>query len=160
MLPWDQEAVDLLKSWHAAGRSAGEIAQAIGCGRGAVTGKIWRLGLKPNGNSCGTRPSKHGPQRIRKAPLNKGNVFVAAEDRPIEQKPEASDASASRNLTLMQLRDEHCRFPFGNAPPFAFCGHRTAPGSSYCGRHTRICCGPGTISERNAGHVSKDMAAA
>ena len=43
---WDEEDVTLLKRFWASGQSAAQIARRLGHSRGAVCGKLRRLGLK------------------------------------------------------------------------------------------------------------------
>lgn len=38
------------------------------------------------------------------------------------------------NLTLDELREDSCRWPYGDGP-FTFCGHPKKGGSSYCVTH-------------------------
>lgn len=66
----------------------------------------------------------------------------------------------SRNLTLEQLEHDDCRYPFGDEPPFTFCGRIKTKNSSYCIEHLQLCRGIGTSSERAAGKVTKQMEAA
>ena len=43
-----------------------------------------------------------------------------------------------RNLTLLELEDNDCRFPYGEGT-ITFCGHPKLKGSAYCGPHNAIC---------------------
>jgi hypothetical protein len=44
----------------------------------------------------------------------------------------------SRNLTIYQLRDGCCRWPYGHKAPFRFCGRATLTGSSWCPQHAAL----------------------
>jgi GcrA cell cycle regulator len=54
-------------------------------------------------------------------------------------KPRADKApKAPKRLTLFELTERTCKWPFGERPPFTFCGHETIAGSSYCDFHDGI----------------------
>ena len=46
-------------------------------------------------------------------------------------------------MPLEQLETNSCRWPFGNDPPFLFCGDKTVGLASYCPTHQDIACPPG-----------------
>ncbi len=162
MFNWSVEAISDLKRLHEQGASFSEIAGLIGCAsRNAVIGKAGRLGLlggrRQKQRMKRAQEFQHSVKRMRRAPLNKGKIFVVMADPVIAQKPEAIDASNALNLSLLDLTAETCRFPFGTEAPFLFCGHPTIEGSSYCGHHKLICTGAGTVSERTAATLSTKM---
>lgn len=110
---WTPEHVATLREMWAAGKTATDIMLALGIeSRGAVSGKIARLGLSrplpPPSPRRGYRSEKH-----------------------------ADDAYTSRvtlpegRMTFADLTDDVCHFPVGE-PPFLFCGEPTARGSTYC----------------------------
>ena len=39
---------------------------------------------------------------------------------------------------IHQLRSHHCRYPYGDRAPFAYCGLETNGSSSYCAQHFRL----------------------
>lgn len=41
-------------------------------------------------------------------------------------------------ILFEQLKITSCRWPFGDNPPFLFCGHKAHEGSPYCTEHTKI----------------------
>lgn len=43
---------------------------------------------------------------------------------------------------LAELEPNDCRYPFGDSPPYTFCGDTTIVGSSYCELHHLICTKP------------------
>jgi len=46
-------------------------------------------------------------------------------------------------MRIEQLGTNDCRWPFGNDPPYLFCGDRTVGLASYCPAHQDIACPPG-----------------
>ena len=58
------------------------------------------------------------------------------------------------NLTLFELGEGQCRYPYGDAAPYLFCGHKKLTGFSYCVPHVALTIGPGTASERRATEVA------
>jgi len=66
------------------------------------------------------------------------------------------------HLSLLDLKHDSCRWPYGGFPsnaPITFCGHWCAKGFSYCLDHDRLSRGVGTTSERAAHRVSAERAA-
>lgn len=134
--------------------------------RNAAIGKASRLGLV-------TPAPKRDPQDIaatRRARQNRSNA------RNMERRREAGiPAAAPRapraprpiepalrcvvveplHVSLLELED-HCRWPYGDNPPFTFCGHPQFGSSSYCGAHFFLSIGRGTGSERAAHKVAKN----
>ncbi|MFC3267173.1 GcrA family cell cycle regulator, partial [Camelimonas abortus] len=49
-------------------------------------------------------------------------------------------APESQRVTIMELRENMCRWPMGDptSADFCFCGNRTTPGVPYCDFHSRI----------------------
>lgn len=131
---WTPERVALLTRLHAEGRTAREIAAELGddISRGAVIGKLWRLGI-PTTPAQTTTQSK--PPRPPRAPrpakasaaagepampvCNPTKVSPTAPPPPPAPQPEPLGAGPA----CAALRDRHCRWPIGNpaADDFRFC---------------------------------------
>jgi hypothetical protein len=45
---------------------------------------------------------------------------------------------AGEGVLLLDLREQHCRWPLNDGGPFRFCGCRKAPKSPYCEYHHRL----------------------
>lgn len=147
---WTDERIEALKAMWAEGRSASEIAAALGgVTRNAVIGKVHRFKLpgrpkrppKPRATiAIGKRPSSRGranhggtvakiaagPPRFKPVPKPKP---VRVEDVP---------EPVSRGLTVMDLSDRTCKWPTNDPPhggPYLFCGAATEPGGPYCRHH-------------------------
>jgi len=72
----------------------------------------------------------HAPRQTRDA--SSGPVSVPS--------PDASGPLHHLILTLEQLEPRSCRYPYGEGPPFQFCGQPKAHiEASYCEHHERVC---------------------
>jgi GcrA cell cycle regulator len=144
---WSDARIELLKKLHGEGRSAAQTAAEMGyVSRNAVLGKIHRLGLssavfKPPKVKKTKKEFREFPRfRPRRSQL----LTKPAKVRCIEVSP--------RNLSLLDLEENDCRYPFGSGP-FTFCGHPKIDGSSYCSNHFSLSISPGTASERRASQM-------
>jgi hypothetical protein len=109
---WTAAAVETLKQLRDARWSCGEIAAHFGLSRGAVSGKLWRLG----GQTARPRP------RVRVKVVKRPPAAIVC-----EAPPEGA-------VDFLDLEDGHCRYPYGGGP-FTFCGMPRRDGSSYCAAH-------------------------
>jgi hypothetical protein len=98
--------------------------------RNAIIGKANRLHLlrKPQ-----------NPQAKKQPPRREPRLRVAGFTMPLPSPPPAPEAPPSLGLMLYELEPDECRYPYGEAPPFTFCGHAVDRGSSYCPFHRRLC---------------------
>jgi GcrA cell cycle regulator len=57
----------------------------------------------------------------------------------------------SERITIMELRETTCRWPFGDpsSPDFRFCGGESPIGTPYCAFHSRIAYQPSNDRRRN-----------
>lgn len=159
---WTAEQLSLLKQLWAEGETASTIGARLGgLSRSAVLGKIFRLRLgvakaAPAGQKTSAakaegkppRPSEANAEKARAAPPAKKDSPTS---RPIWRRNGArreelvsrqSDAAAKRSVTLMDLTNDTCRWPYRRpgTKRYFFCG---APGADleqgipYCARHAR-----------------------
>jgi GcrA cell cycle regulator len=157
---WTDDRVATLTRLHEAGLSCSQIAAELGdCTRNAVIGKLHRLGLpqvnKP-GNSYHFKEKKDRPaQRERKPRLriiaahSKSQfqrVVETVESEPIKLR---CAAVVPLNISLEQLHKGTCHYPYGDAPPFAYCGHAALDDRPYCDLHHELCHAPSNIPGRN-----------
>lgn len=163
---WNDERVELLKKLWAEGLSASQIATAMGgVTRNAVIGKVHRLGLsgRAKSNAGGAQKARKSvtvatgrspttnARSVTSIPVVQGNnalaiVAVASEPptpNPVTLVPTPQSNVAvpeSQRVTIMELRENMCRWPMGDptSADFCFCGNRTTPGIPYCTFHSRI----------------------
>lgn len=136
-MTWTDARVALLRRMWADGCSASRIAEALGgTSRNAVCGKVDRLGL---GRSGKPRPRRHPPKRARIAKLRKPARRRARRLLPGRRTEELVIPAAQR-CSLIELRDDTCRWPIGDVgePGFFFCGGQPVAGFPYCAHHCGI----------------------
>lgn len=129
---WTNERIAHLTELWSAGWTASRIAAELGCSRNAVLGKRMRLGL-PKREKDAWRQAL-GDRRQKQRPALKRVVW---RPKPRLAYPRLDDPSGQiepLHLTLLDLRDGQCRWPYGEGP-FTFCGCTTLIGSSYCPTH-------------------------
>ncbi len=120
-MSWTDERVALLKQLWGEGKTAAEIARALGDGvtRNAVIGKAHRLKLSN-----------------RVSPIQQNDNVKPPEP---ERKLEAVKASPPPGVKLADLRERMCRWPVGDPkdPDFHFCGCQAVAGLPYCAEHAK-----------------------
>lgn len=95
--------------------------------RNAIIGKSKRMKLASNNPPGKHVPSDNKPKRITVKPAKPApNSPEAVQLRCVEVDPQ--------NLTIYELTDETCHWPYGEVPPLTYCGHPIFCGS-YCGAH-------------------------
>lgn len=151
---WTDERVAQLKALYFDTHiewSFSQIAEKLGGGlsRNAVIGKAHRLGL--DRRKTGAKPGVNRNGMARKMPaqgigaaVQKINAAVQKINSPTapEIKPEpfvmACVEVEPLNISMMDLTDETCRYPFGDDPAtMTFCG-LLPDGGPYCAGHARI----------------------
>lgn len=158
-MTWTEERVELLRKLWREGRSAAQVAAALGSDttRNAVIGKIHRLGLA---DRSATASAAQSAPRVKAAKTTRpqaaacastttgaviGNVALALAPQiaivadPLEENGVV--VPITTRVTLMDLREAMCRWPLGdpNSPEFRFCGVKSPPGSGpYCRQHATI----------------------
>lgn len=154
-LQWTPERIEKVRELWQAGYSGNQIADKLGgVSRNAVIGKLHRLGLsrtdKPKtgmiagGRKAASIYKRKGramraakaaaipTSRRESAPLLKAESYVP---------PIMSEAAPPNATTLHDLRNDQCRWPYGDTD-FVFCPETQVLGSSYCpGHHVRVYAG-------------------
>lgn len=170
-MSWTRERVELLKKFWSEGLSASQIAAQLGgVSRNAVIGKVHRLKLPGRGKTA------QAVSRTQKTPISPPSSCIrrttstgmptdapscsvgatalkmefVAEDVIETDIPAKSDVVVpiSRQLNLLQLSENTCRWPVGDplSSDFHFCGADSSENSPYCAFHAKIAFQP--ISER------------
>lgn len=168
---WTDELRDRVKVlW--CDHSAKEIAAVFGgeglyVSRNAVVGLVHRMGLNIK-HKTEIHPQTNNPGRVRRAP--KPRLVSGEPKRQYRRSAPRFDAETIAlrcveieplNISLLDLEDHHCRYPFGDEPSLmTSCGHPKMKGSSYCVPHFHLTRGEGTPGERAAHKVAKRMESA
>jgi GcrA cell cycle regulator len=149
-LPWTDDRVETLKKLWLNGYSASQIASELGgISRNAVIGKVHRLKLVGRAKApsqASAKPRKAPPQRVRpvQRPMVRGATALALQPRleaepEIVTLPEEVVIPFSQRVTIMELRDNLCRWPMGDPQhdDFRYCGSRKTEAAvgSYCEYH-------------------------
>lgn len=119
-MAWTAEKIKQLKKLWLKGKSTIEIGKELGISKNAVVGKVHRLELA-------ARPSP-----IKRSEKAKTTSSTTKRTVKKELKP--------KNITLMDLKLNSCRWPIGdpNDEDFHFCGADTVTGKPYCAEHCKI----------------------
>jgi len=132
-MSWTEEKVQKLKELWSKGRTASQIAEALGdTTRNAVIGKAHRLNLearapsKQNGHSSA---STNKPARRGTAPVSRKAKFQSI---LLDKNFEPENPKSLEDLT-----DETCKWPIGhpNEEKFYFCGRKPEGEFPYCKLH-------------------------
>jgi len=87
--------------------------------------------IRKRGGGRTGRPRQHRRKRINLP----GAVMV-------ERTPPPNDAPPSLGLSILEVKDGVCRYPYGERFPYTFCGHPTDKGDVYCPFHQALTCTP------------------
>ena len=129
-MSWTDERVKLLKKLWGEGKTAAEIAKALGgVTRNAVIGKAHRLKL-----SNRVSPIQQNERKEERIPEIK---------KPIKVKTVAVPKPANmsfKGLKMIELKERMCRWPSGDPKDedFSFCGCTSVPGLPYCEEHAKV----------------------
>lgn len=134
---WNEERrLRLRKLWEA-NETQPNIANLLGTSRETVRKEAARLGLGRRGSN-----ERAAVERVaRKAGLNAGKSKQNRSAPSFTERAPVNGHSAPLHINLLELTGSTCKFPFGVAAPFTFCGHATAVGP-YCTLHARLCYAP------------------
>ena len=129
-MSWTDERVVLLKKLWGEGKTAAEIAKALGgVTRNAVIGKAHRLKL-----SNRISPIQQNERKEDRVP----EIKKAIKTKPIIM---AKPANMSfKSLKMIELKERMCRWPSGDPKDedFSFCGCTSEPGLPYCNEHAKM----------------------
>lgn len=165
---WAEPHSQALREFLQKGLSYSEAAKAINerfdtaYSRNAAIGRAKRMGL--SGSEQSDRPARRKRKQPNPVRLSKKRAPLPGQVRPRREIFERAAALklrcvavVPRHLSLIELEDGDCRYPYGGeveGEPITFCGHPRREGSSYCVSHFHLTSGPGTVSERTAVRVA------
>ncbi len=155
--PWTDERIELVRTLWSQGVSAQRITRELGASisRGAVLGKIHRLGIMQASPNSGVRRSGRTDARLvvkrerrgvddlpsgRREVLNDQcelPAWVRDAEPYIDNPLVDAGIPASQRRTLLELSGRACRWPVGDPSrsDFFFCGAEAFPGKPYCVVH-------------------------
>ena len=147
---WSTDQEDRLRALVLDGLTTAMIGAEIGLSRGAVIGKIDRLGLRLLGG-LGRQP---GPQKPRKSRARKPKVTTAVILAPppdggidLAAKPKVTTAvilapPPGEGVDILALAAGVCRWPQDTIEGVRYCGGETYPRHVYCPAHHRLAFSP------------------
>lgn len=142
MTVWTEQKVAALKRMNADGLSFTDIGAELGFTRGAVGGKLHRMGLTMGRAKSGRRGARRSPADYRAAkPLREAEAAsIRAKFEAVEIVDLPPDQSAVA-VSFFRLNKETCRWPLGDPrdlQAMRFCGADHREGYPYCKRHCRM----------------------
>lgn len=152
---WTDEKVERLKTMHADGVSASDMARELGAkSRNAVVGKLHRIGCvrvapaapgeakvkakparerrKAGGAQLGQVKTRRGGKRTPKGP-ERPPVIAPSRFKEAFVPPAGAVLVDHKDLTPRM-----CQWPYGETPPFRFCGKTHVDGRPYCAAHVAV----------------------
>lgn len=162
---WNDAREAKLKELWREGLSASQCAARLGgVTRNGIIGKVWRLRLT-RGEADNQRNRRRGksmaapngfnrhPERRSSQPKPSRPIAPPIPDEapepipvfepepfPVQEDSAVTRPSATEPIGIMDLREKTCRWPFGDRPPFRYCGAPTCGRGSgvYCSHHAAI----------------------
>jgi GcrA cell cycle regulator len=149
---WTDDRIALLKTLFERGRTCREMAYEIGVSRNAVIGKLARLNLTRGRAARALRaerrsgPAPQRPRGARQLQILLKTRFEEGEAAALRTAFAALPIPEGPGCSLLELGDDKCRWPIGdaNAAEFLFCGNKPFGGSPYCAGHARMAYRVGT----------------
>ena len=159
---WTEQKVAILRRMWPQGRPVEAIRAATGArSDSAVTSKAYELGLKnrgvaPKRPGRGASPAtSDAVERALAVVTRKGGI---AEPKGISQGKSAAVPKAALKpfrappgrvlVDASALKPDQCQWPFGERPPFRYCGAAPQEGGPYCAEHRKIGTRPPTAAEK------------
>lgn len=155
----DEAARVFLKDGMSASQCADELNRKFGLdlSRNAVISRAKRkhLGLRSKTSILeASKPAAKTPRKRPRAPKPAPRPIAGPPLQPHQGALRCAEI-VPKHLSLLETTDLTCKWPYGGWPgtePVTYCGHPTAAGFPYCLDHARLSIGPGTATERKAGH--------
>lgn len=138
---WTPERMSDLRRLADGSRSAAVIASALGgISRNAVISKVYKTeGLRLSANTGCVDPAWIA--RNRAVNPSRPQALPQRRMKRVLPNPQANPAPSPFNprmIPFSKLKDGLCKYPYGESPPYHFCGCKSVKGLSWCVEHLRI----------------------
>lgn len=157
MSDWSDERVLKLREFWDRGLSTTVIGARLGVSKGAVCGKVNRLGLSRGIARSGKAKSQKVKENAK--PMRREECSEPRRHDDYRSPPEDLPRPEVQLLTA-DLEDHHCRYPYGDpkGEDFTFCGRERIPLLAYCEAHARRCFTSVEAAKRESLERAKEMA--
>ena len=132
---WDNRAIAVLKELCKTGISFTLIGRVMGISKNAAIGKAARLKL--NKSPAPSVPIVRKVTVFKPKPAPKPRALLPKEIPPTP--PVSVSIPEMRLVTMMQLTDQHCRYPIDTPTEMLFCGRVPDGKPPYCQAHAKLC---------------------
>jgi hypothetical protein len=136
---WDDHLIARFRALHNGGkRPFSEIAKTLShefgikLTKNACIGKARRLGLEARPRVMPPPPKRKRPRRYEPP----AEVIPVVIPRWTVEPPVLP--AAGGRITIYQLKGGVCHYPFGERPPYAYCGNTTKRHSPWCPHHEHV----------------------
>lgn len=141
---WTAERIETLKAMWADGMTVTLIAGRFGVDRGAISGKLDRLGLL-GGRTLAARQKRLRSIEPEQRPKLRQKACEQASSSKLTEECPAGAADEPAMISgvveaFLALEPQHCRWPYGEPREagFRFCGQRKLSGLPYCEAHQKM----------------------
>lgn len=137
---WTDARLDRLSAAWLDGQSSSVIADELGTTRNSVMSQVSRLGLlgarRKTPASRMSRGGKNG-NIVKRVQARQKVDFKAAAKKIADEIAAAESEPIGPRVSITQLTDSTCRWPYGDplSESFCYCGSLTKSESPYCGFH-------------------------
>ena len=156
---WTKEKTEELRSLAEAGESAAKIATTMGLSKGAIAGRVYRLGIELSGTAGRPGSGRQTGARVKGAgAVERARELSLPQRLPADNKIDTSDipeadadwfkrarlkepklhTSNKFVAALVNAGPRECRFPTSDG----ICGKLTVPDKSWCREHAKRCFTP------------------
>jgi len=137
---WDDKAIARLTELVATGISYTTIGMKMHITKNAAIGKARRLKLAKSpapSTPIKYKKSVYTPKPPKPRPAPKPRALLPKEIPPTP--PVSVSIPEMRLVTMMQLTDQHCRYPIDTPTEMLFCGRIPDGQPPYCKAHAKLC---------------------
>lgn len=146
---WTPEHVERLKEFAKQALPVRVLADEFGVTRNAIIGKAARVGIE----LLYVKPRRPGSVVITRS----RNTPFRGQSNKSQPLPARVSSPNSRDLEVVQLRENDCRFVVTDDHPMLFCGAPKQADSSYCPHHHEVC-HVNRMDPRSRQHASSHVA--